>query len=78
MNTLFFGLAMSAAYGVLSASILFLTGGTNQVHAFLVAYTTSFKTLFSFGLILGTALIVFRSQEVIVKLCTGSELRQPT
>ncbi len=30
-----------------------------------MTYTTSFKTLFSFGLIFGTAIIVFRSQNVI-------------
>jgi len=65
MNTLFFGLGASAVYGLLGAGLLFKLGGLTQVQAFLAAYTTSFKTLFSFGLILGTALIVFRSQSVI-------------
>jgi hypothetical protein len=65
MNTLFFGLGASAVYGLLGAVILFKLGGMSEVPAFLAAYTTSFKTLFSFGLILGTSLIVFRSQDVI-------------
>ena len=65
MNTLFFGLGASAAYGLLGAAILFKLGGMSEVQAFLAAYTTSFKTLFSFGLILGTALVVFRTQTVI-------------
>jgi hypothetical protein len=65
MNTLFFGLVASAAYGLVGAGILFLFGEASEVPPFLVAYTTSFKTLFSFGLILGTALVVFRSQLVI-------------
>lgn len=65
MNTLFFGLAASATYGVASAGIIFPFGGRSEVQAFLAAYTSSFKSLFAFGLILGTALIVFRSQEVV-------------
>jgi hypothetical protein len=65
MNTLFFGLGASAAYGFLGVGILFIIGGLTEAQPFFVAYTTSFKTLFSFGLILGTALIVFRSQHVI-------------
>lgn len=65
MNTLFFGLGASAVYGLLGAGVVFTLGGMSEVQAFLAAYTTSFKTLFSFGLILGTALIVFRSQNVI-------------
>lgn len=65
MNTLFFGLGASAAYGLLAAAILFKLGGMSEIKAFLAAYTTSFKTLFSFGLILGTALVVYRTQTVI-------------
>ena len=65
MNTLFFGLAASLSYGLLGAGIIFKIGGMSELQDFLAAYTTSFKTLISFGLILGTALIVFRSQELI-------------
>jgi hypothetical protein len=65
MNTLFFGLGASAAYGLLGTGILLKLAGMSAGQAFLVAYMTSFKTLYSFGLILGTALIVFRSQSVI-------------
>src|ERR1700680_988269 len=72
MNTFFLGLALSAAYGLLASGILFGLGGTSEVQEFLTAYTTSFKTLFSFGLILGTALIVFRSQSVIPQTIEAS------
>ena len=65
MNTFFFGLVAAAAYGLLGAGIVFTFGGMTEVNAFLAAYTTSFKTLFALGLILGTALVVFRSQNVI-------------
>jgi hypothetical protein len=65
MNTLFLGLGASAAYGLVGAAVLLSMRRTTEIQPFLVAYTTSFKTLFSFGLILGTALIVFRSQDVI-------------
>jgi len=44
--------------------LVWLSGRT-EVQVFLVDYTTSFKTIFSFGLILGTALIVSRTQNVI-------------
>jgi hypothetical protein len=80
MNTLFFGLGMSVAYGLLGAVVLFKLGGMTEVQAFLTAYTSAFKTLFSFGLILGTALIVFRSQNVIPETIeaafTNSQLAQ--
>jgi len=65
MNTFFLGLGASAVYGLLATGVVFGLGGRSEVQTFLVAYTTSFKTLFSFGLILGTALVVFRSQDVI-------------
>lgn len=65
MNTLFLGLGISATYGILSGGIVFVTGGMNDAQAFLSAFTISFKVVFSLGLILGTALVVFRSQNVI-------------
>jgi len=65
MNTFFFGLGASAAYGLASAGLIYKVNGRPEVQAFLAEYSTSFKTLFSFGLILGTALVVFRSQDVI-------------
>ena len=65
MNTLFFGLGASVVYGLVGAGIVFTYGGMSEVQGFLAAYTTSFKTLISFGLILGTALVIFRSQALI-------------
>jgi hypothetical protein len=65
MHTLFWGLAISLAYGFLSAVFLYFAEGKSESQSFLVAYNISFKTLISLGLSIGTALIVFRSQIVI-------------
>lgn len=65
MNTLFLGLAMSPLYGILSCLLIYLLDGEMEFERFLTFYSTSFKTLIAFGLILGTSLIVFRSQNVI-------------
>jgi hypothetical protein len=65
MIILFCGFAISLAYGLLSASLIFYLEGKSEAQAFFVAYTSSFKTIVSLGLVLGTALIVFLSQNVI-------------
>jgi hypothetical protein len=65
MNTVFLGLAISLAYGLLSSALLYFLEGKPEFQLFLAAYTTSFKTLISLGLILGTALVVSQSQNVI-------------
>lgn len=65
MNTMFLGLLLSLVYGLLSCGILYFSGWKPEYQLFAVAYTTSFKTLVSLGLALGTALIVFRSQHLV-------------
>lgn len=65
MNTFFLGLVLSLAYGLLSSTLLYFLEGKSEAQMFLAAYNNSFKTLIAFGLILGTALVVFRSQNVI-------------
>jgi hypothetical protein len=65
---LFSGLAISLFYGVSSSVVLWYSGGRSEALPFFAAYTSSFKTLFSLGLILGTAIIVFRSQDVIPQI----------
>lgn len=65
MNTLFLGLVASLSFGLLGAGIVVKLSGVSEVQDFLTAYAISFNTLFSFGVILGTALVVFRSQRVI-------------
>lgn len=65
MHTLFIGLEISVIFGLLSLALLYWTGGKSEAQLFFVAYTSSFKTLISLGMILGTALIVFYSQKVI-------------
>lgn len=67
MLLLFLGLAISLTYGVVSSAFLWYLGGKSEAQLFFVAYTSSFKTIISLGLILGTALIVFFSQNVIPK-----------
>jgi hypothetical protein len=68
MQILFIGLAASLGYGVLSWAVILFLEGKSEAQAFLVAYAISFKTLISLGLIAGTALIVFRSQNVIPQI----------
>lgn len=65
MLRLFFGLAVSLAYGLAGSAFLWYIGGKSEAQLFFAAYTSSFKTIISLGLILGTALIVYRSQNVI-------------
>lgn len=65
MYTFFAGLAISLAFGAGGAGLVFLIDGRAEGLRFVTAYTTDFRTLVSFGLILGTALVVYRSQHVI-------------
>ena len=62
---LHFGLGVSLAYGLLGSVLLFYLGNQSEAQSFFATYTSSFKTIFSLGLILGTALITFRTQDVI-------------
>jgi hypothetical protein len=62
---LYLGLGLSFAYGLLSSTLLRTVGSKSEAQSFFAAYTSSFKTIFSLGLILGTALIAFRTQNVI-------------
>ena len=65
MNTVFVGLAISLAYGVVGAGILFPLEGGAETYNFWEAYVSTFRSLFSLGLILGTALVVHRTQALI-------------
>jgi hypothetical protein len=65
MLMLYFGLALSLAYGLLGLALLFYLGGKSDAQSFFLAYTTSFKTIISLGIILGTALIAWRTQNGI-------------
>ena len=65
MHLLFIGLTISLAYCLLSAALLYFLEGKSELKQFLVAYNSSFKTLISLGLIIGTALIVYKSQDII-------------
>lgn len=65
MNTFFLGLVLAVCYGIMAGLFVYLRGGLPEFTAFAAAYTVQFKTVISLGLILGTALVVFRSQNVI-------------
>jgi len=65
MLLFFLGLALSVAYGLLASALVWYLVSKSDGQLFFAAYTTSFKTILSLGLILGTALIVFYRQEVI-------------
>jgi hypothetical protein len=65
MNYLFLGLGVSFVYGLLGSAILWYWVSTPDAQLFFEAYTSSFKTIVSLGLSLGTALIVYLCQNVI-------------
>ena len=65
MRMLFLGLGVSAAYGLLGSAFIYYFGGKEEAQLFFSHYTSSFKTMISLGLILGTSLIVYKSQGVI-------------
>ncbi len=68
MWTLFHGLLLSLVYGLVSFAILWHIGGKSEAQPFFVAYTSQFKTIVSLGLILGTAMIIFRYQNFIAQV----------
>jgi len=80
MHTVFIGLEISFIYGALSSYIVYSLRGISEFQLFVAAYISSFNTLISLGLILGTALIVFLSQhiipETIEKSFEGEQLKK--
>ena len=67
MLLFFSGLFISLIYGLVGSAFLLYFTGKFEAQQFFVAYTSSFKTIISLGLILGTAVIVFAAQGVIPK-----------
>lgn len=65
MYMLFAGMGISVGVGVVGATAVYAVNGWPSAQAFLRAYTTDFRTLISLGLILSTAIIVFRCQGAI-------------
>jgi hypothetical protein len=59
------GFAISLAYGALGLAVLWYFHGQREAQRFVEAYTVSFRTIISLGVILGTALLVYRAQHVI-------------
>jgi len=65
MYMLFAGMGASVAIGIAGAGFVRFFNGPTAAHDFLRAYTTDFRTLVSLGVILGTSLIVYKSQGFI-------------
>jgi hypothetical protein len=65
MWLIFLGFAISLAYGLLGAAIIYFTAGRADAQRFLVLFIGPFNTLVSLGLITGTALVVGSAQRVI-------------
>lgn len=61
----FLGLALSVIYGLLGAGLVWYLRDKTEAQLFFAAYTTSFKTVLSLGLILSTALLVLLAQDVV-------------
>jgi hypothetical protein len=62
---LFCGFGVSIVYGLIGMLLIFNFNSKVDAQLFFAAYTTSFKTLFSLGLIIGTAVIVYSTQSVV-------------
>lgn len=65
MLTVLVGFAVSLVYCVVGMGFIEMFDGASAVRPFFIAYAVSFKTLFTQGLIIGTALLVLRTQGVI-------------
>jgi hypothetical protein len=65
MYTVFRGFGLSFLFGSFGGLVVYLQEGPASWRDFTVAYLWSFNTLVSFGLILGTAMIIARSLDVI-------------
>lgn len=72
MYTVCLGLTASLLYGLLGLALVRAVDGAAEGTLFWVDYALSFDTLISFGLALGTAFIIFDSQEVIPKTIEGA------
>lgn len=68
MLTFFYGLAISLGYGLGGAGLLWYWIDKTEAQNFFSDYVSSFKTIISLGLILGTALIVRRMQNDIPEI----------
>lgn len=65
MWLIFIGFAISLAYGLCSATLLYAVSGKADAQKFLTLYIGPFNTLVSLGVIAGTTLIVGFSQKII-------------
>jgi len=79
MFIFFAGLGISCVYSVLGYFLVLYFDGEVPALDFFKAYTGSFKTIISLGLILGTALVVFYAQkdipDMIEKVFTEGQLK---
>lgn len=77
MLLFFSGLALSLVYGLSTAGLLWYQISKSEAQVFFVGYVSSFRTIVSLGLILGTALVVARMQhyipEIIEKVFTDKQ-----
>jgi len=67
MLIFFIGLAISVTFGLLSTALIFYFSDKSEAQLFFAAYMSSFKTVISLGLLLGTALIILITQNDIPK-----------
>lgn len=65
MKRLFLGFHFGLIYGLIGVLLLVIIDGPKVGTDFFFAYTTSYRTIISLGVVCGTAIIVYYSQHVI-------------
>jgi hypothetical protein len=66
------GFVLSVLYGLVSLFLVWHYNGKAEAQRFFTVYTTSFKTIISLGLILGTALLLSRTQNIVPQTIEAS------
>lgn len=65
MHTVFAGIGVSVLYGIVSFALITYSDGSAAAYDYAVAFIRSYNSLISLGLIIGSTVIVYRSQHLI-------------
>lgn len=77
MKRLFLGFHFSLIYGLACSALLYFIDSPKVGKDLFLAYTTSYRTLISLGVVCGTAIIVYNSQQVIPRTVRKAFRNEP-